>query len=344
MCCGRRGHISRNTPALNSSARCGQPEPPVHSRLAGLERGSSSATVTDVHPELADQLDLSTVATREDVLRTHPPHELRAMLARGELTRVWRGIYCTGGGAPHLTTQLRGLDLALGEPVIACGPSAAELMGFVVDRSSLVHIAVPVPRALADRAGVRVHRGELGLLSTMAGRACTSPAPTAVDLARTRSRPRALATLDAALRSGYVSLPELRDAVRTRRAHRGIAVLRPLVELADGLAESPMESETRLLLHDAGLPRPVLQHALRDQFGGFVARFDLAWPWARVAVEYDGVEFHSDRTSLRRDRRRAGDVLAQGWRCLSLTAADIHDTPARTMSRVAQLLADRAPS
>ncbi|GAB2931150.1 type IV toxin-antitoxin system AbiEi family antitoxin domain-containing protein [Rhodococcus aerolatus] len=294
-----------------------------------------------MHPCLAEQLVLSSVVTRDDVLRWHSAHELRSMVERGSLVRVWRGVYSDDGPAPGLRTRLRGLDLALGEQVTACGVSAAELYGFAVDADARVHVAVPVPRALADRPGVRVHRGDVGPVVEVGERPVVAPAWAAVDTSRARRRPRALATLDAALRSGTCSHDHLLDAVDRRRGHRGVSAVRGLVGLADGLSESPMESETRLLLHDGGLPRPTLQHEVRTADGRLVARLDLAWPDHRVAVEYDGLEFHRDRRSLENDRRRAAELLGEGWRCLALTRADVRDRPERTVHQVRALLATR---
>ena len=57
--------------------------------------------------------------------------------------------------------------------------------------------------------------------------------------------------------------------------------------LADGRAESPLESLGRLALLEAGLPRPELQV---DLYGphGFVARVDGWYEEAAVAIEFDG--------------------------------------------------------
>ena len=51
---------------------------------------------------------------------------------------------------------------------------------------------------------------------------------------------------------------------------------------------SPMESVLRWLLHEAGLPAPVLQHVVTDPDGRFLGQVDLAWPDQRGAREFDG--------------------------------------------------------
>jgi hypothetical protein len=57
----------------------------------------------------------------------------------------------------------------------------------------------------------------------------------------------------------------------------GTALLRDVICLAEPLSESPMETRLRLLLVDAGAPRPVAQYDVRDARGRFLARVDLAY-------------------------------------------------------------------
>ena len=92
------------------------------------------------------------------------------------------------------------------------------------------------------------------------GRLATAPAWTAVEIARTLRRPRALATLDAALHVGACRAEELHKALKEQKGRRGIVKVRELIEYADARAESPMESEARLVFIDGGLPTPELQY------------------------------------------------------------------------------------
>ena len=77
-------------------------------------------------------------------------------------------------------------------------------------------------------------------------------------------RPRALATLDAALRSRRCDRAELARAAVAQAGRRGIVQVRELLVLADPSAESAMESETRLVMLDGGLPSPALQFEIVD--------------------------------------------------------------------------------
>jgi very-short-patch-repair endonuclease len=136
--------------------------------------------------------------------------------------------------------------------------------------------------------------------------------------------------LDVMLGHGYVEKDTLlswASAYPRSQAARAIA-------LADGRAESPQETRARVKLVLAGFPPPVPQFEVRVD-GQFVARLDLAWPEARVAVEYDGV-WHAGPRQLTLDRLRTNRLLDAGWRVYSLTAGDLKD-PVRFARFSAQL-------
>jgi hypothetical protein len=71
-----------------------------------------------------------------------------------------------------------------------------------------------------------------------------------------------------------------------RSAHRrgNTAALRA-VEFADGRAESPDESRSRVAIARCGLPVPILQHRFEIAGG---ARVDFWWPEHGTVGEFDG--------------------------------------------------------
>jgi hypothetical protein len=131
-----------------------------------------------------------------------------------------------------------------------------------------------------------------------------------------------LATLDAALRSGTCHRADLWRAASKQAGRRGVAAVRDLIPLADARAESPMESEARLAMIDGGLPTPELQYEVIDG-NGDRRRLDFAWPHARVAVEYDGLDWHSDPDAMRWDRKRALALLDIGWVVIAIVFEDV---------------------
>ena len=118
--------------------------------------------------------------------------------------------------------------------------------------------------------------------------------------------------------------------------------MRDLIALADGLAESPMESEARLAMIDGGLPIPQLQYEVVDG-NRERRRLDFAWPDFRVAVEYDGIDWHSGAEAMRRDRRRASALMDVGWVVIAIVFEDVRYRTWEFVARIdAQLRRTRA--
>ncbi|MGY1913860.1 hypothetical protein [Blastococcus sp. SYSU DS0973] len=114
--------------------------------------------------------------------------------------------------------------------------------------------------------------------------------------------------LDRLVQHRVAFLDEVGHAARRLPRCRGSRQAREVAALADGLAESPLETRLRLLLHRAGLPAPVAQYGIRQQ-KRFVARVDFGYPEQRLAVEYDGA-WHGDRVQFARDRQRLNRLLS----------------------------------
>lgn len=196
-----------------------------------------------------------------------------------------------------------------------------------------LHVLNPPGRQLRSADGLVVHRRDGAPLVQVAGRIATSPAWTAVEVARALRRPRALATLDAALRSGTCTRAELWRAAIRQAGRRGIVAVRDLLPLADARAESPMESEARLTMIDSGLPIPELQYEVVDG-NGQLRCLDFAWPDLRVAVEYDGVDWHTEPDALRNDRRRQLALQDVGWTVIAIVFDDVRHRASDFVARI----------
>lgn len=283
------------------------------------------------------------VVTSAQALTCLTRRGLESDVKSGALQRIWHGIY--GHGALTIALRLRGLDLATGTTVAACLATAAAMYGFDTEQQTDLHVLNPVGRRLHSTAGLFVHRRDGAPMALMTGgvtgRPATAPAWTAIEVARGLRRPRALATLDAALRSGTCSGDELHRVIERQSGRRGIVTVRELLSLASPLAESPMESEARLVMLDGGLPPPVLQYEVVDR-SGRTWRLDFAWPESRVAAEYDGVEWHSGPEAFLRDRRRTAALLDLGWVVVPIIATDVRYRPAELVARIERRLARAA--
>jgi hypothetical protein len=280
------------------------------------------------------------VATSGQILARMSRRRFEAAINCGVLERMWQGIYCRGEPTDEL--RLRGLDLSSGRTVPVCLGTAAAMYGFDTEDTVDLHVLNPPGGQIRRADGLVVHRRDDIPLVMVNERPVTPPAWTAVEVARELRRPRALATLDAALRSETCSRGELWRSAVEQAGRRGIVGVRELIPIADALAESPMESEARLAMIDGGLPIPTLQHEIIDG-NRELRRVDFAWPEQRVAVEYDGVDWHSDPDAMKRDRRRRAALEAVGWVIISIVFEDVRYRAWEFVARIdAQLRHARA--
>ncbi|TSD99832.1 type IV toxin-antitoxin system AbiEi family antitoxin domain-containing protein [Skermania sp. ID1734] len=287
----------------------------------------------DAHGDVLTTAQLTAVVSRS---------VLRRLVRQGKLTPLWHGLYCRC--EPTVATKLAGLDVLYGVPVVPALGTAAGIHGFDTERTSAIHILDPRNRHVHGYGGLVVHQRLGAPLVNVEGRLVTAPAWTAVEVARELPRPRSLATLDAALHVGACTLVDLRIAADEQSGRRGICHVRELIEVADGGADSPMESEARLVLLDAGLPRPTLQLPILDRSGYARYFLDFGWEEALLGGEYDSDEFHSGPLALRRDRARIGWLQDQGWLIVPITADDVRRRPDELVARFRRHLIARLPA
>jgi hypothetical protein len=141
-----------------------------------------------------------------------------------------------------------------------------------------------------------------------------------VDLARADRR-EGLIAVDAALHERMATRREIDDAVAEGASLPGIRRARELLALASARAESPLESLTRLALHDDGFPEPELQVWIEIP-GGFRYRVDLLFRKQRLIVEADGLVKYSDREH-QRERLREARLRRAGYRVERVVWEDV---------------------
>jgi hypothetical protein len=292
---------------------------------------ATPAHALDVYSDALDLLkELGGFATTEQLLTVMTRQQLDVQVKNGGLVRVWYGVYAAS--EPDLFGRLTALDIRMGHSAVACMGTAAALYGFDTENTTAVHVLDPGIR-MRPVKGLMVHQRTGARLSRVAGRLATGPGWTAVEVARELRRPRALATLDAALRSQSCTRVDLETAVREQVGRRGIVAVRELLPYADARAESAMESEARLVMIDYGLPRPELQYPIRGH-DGEVWWVDFAWPEARVAAEYESIDWHAGRLEMIKDKKRFAGVQECGWTVIPIVVDDVRRFPARLAERI----------
>lgn len=129
----------------------------------------------------------------------------------------------------------------------------------------------------------------------------------------------------------------MRGPIAVTSALRSSALRRLLESRQLGATDSAWEVRTAQLLEAGGFGTPTRQLPIRAN-GTVIARADLAYPEARLILEYDSDQWHSGTKRRHRDARRRNRLRALGWTVLEVTPAQLRD-PAQLLAEVQALLA-----
>jgi hypothetical protein len=181
----------------------------------------------------------------------------------------------------------------------------------------------------------RVSPDEIQLIG---GIPATTPARTAFDLACRNPTGKAVAAIDALARATRLKVEDAQRLAERYKGHRNIRRARRALTLVDAGAESPRETWLRLLIIDAGYPRPQTQIPVYGEYGELVAVLDMGWEDVKIALEYEGDHHRVDRRQFNRDIARCEALHELGWITLRVTA---EDTQGGILGRVAAAWARR---
>ncbi|MCB9416888.1 MAG: hypothetical protein H6522_06815 [Mycolicibacterium sp.] len=157
-------------------------------------------------------------------------------------------------------------------------------------------------------------------ISSRAGVSVTSIPRTAFDLARRGPTGQAVERLDALAAVTNFAVEDVLDIAESHPHVKGLQRVRGLLEQVDAGAQSPRETWLRLLLIEAGLPRPETQIPV-PRLDGYSHYFlDMGWRDVMVAVEYDGEQHRVDRNIYRDDLARSEYIAHVGWRRIRVIA------------------------
>lgn len=270
-------------------------------------------------------------------------------LDSGPYRRVLHNVYTSPDVELDHRLKARAAALLMPAGAAVAGRSAAAWFGASLSTpTDPVLVVVPPGCRWKGPRGVQVHRSQLRPGEAWTdddGVRLTSVCRTAWEIATLETVTTAVTFLDAMLRHARDSGGDLTEEAlahqfllrRGRWGSRRAAVVLPLV---DGRAMSPPESRLRVACHFAGVPEPIPQFEI-VQNGVFLGRVDLAWPDARVVVEYEG-EYHFDGLQIVKDDARYERLTAAGWRVIRLSSFDLRNMDA-VVARVRDLL-DRPPT
>ncbi|HET9142773.1 DUF559 domain-containing protein [Actinophytocola sp.] len=285
------------------------------------------------------------VYRRSDLITEIGLPSVRGLLADGRLSQYSRNILIDRERLLDFPTRAAAALLLVGRRAALCGHTAARIYGCSAADASPIHVLSGYDRKIKSRVGIALHQGAfdeedvllldglrvIGLELALAELLCRAYQPVALACAD-----QALAGLAPGYREQFRA--EVARRIRLRTDTRGRRRAQVLLGLATGIPESPAESAMLLILHDAGLPLPELQHQIRDINGRERYRTDFAWEAPRVVLEYDGREAHENRAE--QDAAREADLRSRGWTVIRATAADLR-SPARLIITLRAAIARR---
>lgn len=250
---------------------------------------------------------------------------------------IFRDVYIPRTVEPSLNDRILGAWLWSRRRAVIAGVAASALHG-----AQWVSADAPIELICAS---ARPQQGLVVRNETLAGEdvVCTrrlpvtSVARTAFDLGRHLPRPAALARLDALMRATPYAAEDVAVLGKRYRGARGLRRLGEVLPLVDGGAASPRESWLRLLLIDAGLPKPTTQIPVNDGWR-LAALLDMGWEDYMVALEYDGDQHRSDRRQFVKDIKRLEMFADLGWTVIRVVA---EHRPDDIIARVRQALVRR---
>lgn len=261
------------------------------------------------------------------------PHRLRT-----DFDAIHRNVYIPRGKKLTPVTRAIAAWLWSGRTGTAAGLSAAAL-----HRTAWIDDWLPAElnRASRDKAsGIIVHSDTLDDDETCIrdGIRLTTPARTAFDVGRRKGLVTAAIRLDALMHATEVKAADIELLADRHRGARGVVQLRRVLRLADGGAESPYETKTRLALVGSGLPRPQTQIEVLNDWGAVVARIDMGWEEWKVGVEFDGAHHCTDPSQRSRDIDRLAELEARGWRIVRVSAEMLRHRPHVVVARTRSAL------
>jgi hypothetical protein len=258
--------------------------------------------------------------TRRDLMRSY--------------TKVHRNVYTRTGVELTPLDRAHAAWLWSGRRAVLVGHSASALLGsrWIPDDApvEIAHSRRPAAR------GIRVRSGEIrdDEVCTVDGITCTTPARTAYDLGRRLPLDTGVIRIDALMNATKVSLPQVESIAQSYSGAPGIRQLRGALGLVDAGAESPQETRLRLLLVRSGLPWPVTQIPVTNDWGRVVRRIDMGWPEWMVGAEYDGEHHWTNPDEYAKDIERLEFLAAKGWTIVRVSATQLRYRRALVVERV----------
>ncbi len=285
-----------------------------------------------------DQLHRTGLTTRQ----------IEHLCRAGQLIHLRRGAYASPSVEVDELAQCASLCLARPDLCIS-GPTAGRLWGFRhVGADRRLHVIGPPHSQPSSDPKVKVYRTAAihpcDVIERPDGIRLTDRARTAFDLSRSLPPRRLLSVIEQALHDGDLTTTEMRrvavDWLSKRRpwAYTFLDLLDQRLE--GGSAESGAESRVGQALKRSGISGITRQHEIVLPGYG-PARFDLALPRLKWAIEVDVHPSHEQTAGRESDRRRDAGASSLGWLVSRISRQEYDRSFDATIDRLLTVFAQR---
>jgi very-short-patch-repair endonuclease len=230
--------------------------------------------------------------------------------------------------------RIRSAVWAHGPRAAASGLAAAWWLDLTRFAPELVEVTVPRVSNHQRRPGIRVRRRELSGIDVAErnGLRVTALPLTVIEAAVRRGG--GVKLMDSALQR-QVDLRTLWEAHVRNKGRHGSPAARRLLQAANDGARSAAERLLVQLLKSAGITGWKANYPV----AGY--QVDVVFAGAKVAIETDGLAFHSAADDFHNDRKRQNAIALAGWQVLRFTWLDLTEYPERVIAEIRRAIRAR---
>ncbi|MDZ7881999.1 MAG: type IV toxin-antitoxin system AbiEi family antitoxin domain-containing protein [Mycobacterium sp.] len=254
----------------------------------------------------------------------------------GHWLRCSPGVYFVDDRPFTDRARIRAAVWGCGPRATASGITAAWWQDITKYPPDTVEVTVPKVCDPPKRYGIRTRRRDLDPAdcATRHGLRVTTLALTVVEAAARRGG--GMRIIDAALQRHLLELRDLWGAHLRNKGRHGSPAARRLLRAADSGAHSEAE---RLLV---GLLRQarITGWKANQRLGRW--EIDVLFRGPKIAIEVDGLAFHTDTEAFQRDRVKQNELALMGYQVLRFTWLDLTEYPERVIAEIEFAISRRA--
>jgi very-short-patch-repair endonuclease len=252
----------------------------------------------------------------------------------GHWRRCSQGVYFVDDRPFTDAARIRAAVWGYGPRAAASGLAAAWWHGVTKFAPDTVEVTVPRNSHGRCHTGSLVRRRDLKTADIVERRGLqvTGMELTVVEAAVRRGGGAKL--MDSALQR-HVELPPLWTAHLRNKGRYGSPAARRLLQAADDGARSAAERLLIQLLKQAGITGWKANYPV----AGY--KVDVGFPASKVALEADGLAFHSDSDDFHNDRVRQNAITLMRWQVLRFTWLDLTQYPERVIAEINHAISAR---